>query len=143
MRYVATTAGFDAQFLHGFAQINFSTLRNLQRGVVALQDFEHASAVEWLDILIGSCFAEASGDHLGQVFLLLVVLVELLNTLHLLVVEPVGRLVVAQLMEHLSVELFMIDVAHIVDELALGNRQADAGATGDAGRWSCHNPERR
>lgn len=42
--------------------------------------------------------------------------------------EPVGRLLHAQLIEHLGVELFVIDGAVVVDELPVRNRHADVAS---------------
>ena len=84
VRYIAKTARLDAQLLHRSTHIDFGSWRNLQRGVVTLQNLKHASAVNGLHLLTLLRLAEAGGDHLCQVLLLLVVLVELLNTLHLL-----------------------------------------------------------
>ena len=59
-------------------------------------------------------------------------MVQLLDTLHLVVREPVRRLGNRQLMNHLSIQLLVVNLTRIVDIQPLGNLQADVSA---AARW--------
>ena len=52
-------------------------------------------------------------------------MVELLDAGHLFVVKPVGRFILAQFVEHLGVELIIVDVSRVVDVLTFRNRHAD------------------
>ena len=85
---IAVTDSLNTQLLHGFADVDFGSLCDGECGVVIMQNLQHPRAVEGFHRLVGFWLAEAGGDHLCQVFLLLVVLVELLDARHLLVVEP-------------------------------------------------------
>ena len=87
---VAVANRLDTQLPHGSADIDLSPLRDAERGVVALQNLQYTGATDGLHILVALGLAEAGGNHLGQILLLLIVLVELLDACHLLVVEPVG-----------------------------------------------------
>ena len=73
--------------------------------------------------------AEADLHHLSDVLLFQIVLVQLLNTRHLTVVEPIRRLGYRQFIDHLSIKLTIIDLASVVDILPIRNRQADITTT--------------
>lgn len=117
-----------AKFLHGQAEMNLHAVGGLQRGVLSPDEFQHLRAVHGGSRLVIDWFAEAGADHLAQVLLLHVVLVQLLNTCHLSIVEPVGSLHFTQFMHYLGVELFVRYVARVVNKLSFGNGQTDVAA---------------
>lgn len=51
------------------------------------------------------------------------------TTLYLLVVKPVWKFQITNLISHLRKELLVVDFTHIVDKHTLGNRQADVSTT--------------
>ena len=69
--------------------------------------------------------AETSVHHFAEVPLLHEVQVQLLDARHLLVVEPVGGLKLTDFVQHLSIELIVIDVARVVNHLPFRSAQAD------------------
>ena len=91
------------QLLERCAQVTFYAVVDDQRGVLTLDDFQHLTAVDGLYRLTLLGLAEAGFHHLSNILFLHVVLVELLDARHLIVVEPVGGLIHTQLVEHLSV----------------------------------------
>ena len=101
------------------------TLANLDAGILLRNDFEHLRAVQVLCRFAFLRLAEAELDHLGHILLLHVPLVQLLDAGHLVVVEPVGSLQLAQFVQHLGIQLVVVDVARIVDEPSLRDGQTD------------------
>ena len=69
--------------------------------------------------------SEAHLNHLRDVLLFQIVLVQLLDTGHLIVREPIRCLGHLQLIHHLSIQLLIIDLTRIVDIQPVGNLQTD------------------
>ena len=69
--------------------------------------------------------AEAGVHHRCDVLLLHVVQVHLLNTDYLLIVKPIGGVQLANLVQHLGIQLLVVNVTRIVNQLPIGNSQAD------------------
>ena len=99
------------------------TLAYFNAGILLRDNLKHLRAVQVLCRFTFLRLAEAEPDHLGHILLLHITLVQLLDTCHLVVVEPVGSLQFAQFVQHLGIQLVVVDVARIVDELPLGNVQ--------------------
>ena len=93
------------QLLERCAQVTFHAVVDDQRGVLTLDDFQHLTAVDGLYRLTLLGLAEAGFHHLSNILLLHVVLVELLDASHLVVVKPVGCLLLSQFVEDLGIEL--------------------------------------
>ena len=107
----------EAQFGESFTQTDFRRVVVFHRRVLLADNADELAAVHGFHVLTLIRLAEADGDNLGNVLLLHVLQVQFLNTRHLLVVEPVGRIQLTNLVEHLSIELVVVNVARIVDEL--------------------------
>ena len=69
--------------------------------------------------------AETNLYYFHDVLLFHKTLVHLLQAGHLVVVEPIGCLLLTQLIEHLGIELLVVNLACVVDELPLRNLQTD------------------
>ena len=53
------TDGFDTKLLHGFANVDFGSLSDVECGVVIMQNLQHPRAVEGFHCFVGFWFAEA------------------------------------------------------------------------------------
>ena len=73
--------------------------------------------------------AEAVANHVLQVLLLEERQVGFLDSSHLVVGEPIGRLHLLYLKEHLGKQLRIVYRSLIIDELSLGNLKAEVSST--------------
>ena len=123
--YVAAVDVLIAEFAHGAAQIDAGAVGDINGGELVMDEVEHLGAADGLHLLTCFGLAETGFNDFRHVLLLHELLVELLDADDLVVVEPVGRLLLTELVEHLGVELLVVNLARVVDELSFGYRQAD------------------
>ena len=123
--YVAAVDVLIAEFAHGAAQIDAGAVGDINGGELVMDEVEHLGTADGLHLLTCFGLAETGFNDFRHVLLLHELLVELLDADDLVVVEPVGRLLLTELVEHLGVELLVVNLARVVDELAFGYRQAD------------------
>ena len=72
---------------------------------------------------------ETSLYYLSNVSLIHIVQVQLLNASHLIITEPIRCLGHFQLIQHLRIKLVVVNLACIVDEFTLRNRDTDVSTT--------------
>ncbi len=116
---------FEAKGRDGLAQTNPVANGVLQRRIVLLHDVNHLVAVHGLDHFTFMRLTETSNEHLAEILLLHEVLIQLLNTGHLVVVEPIGCLLLLKFVDHLRIKLAVVNVTRIVDQLPIRNQNAD------------------
>ena len=114
-----------AEFLHCCANADLRTMSARHGRIFPLDDLQHLRAVHRLYDLIFLWLAETGYDDLRDVLLLHILLIQLLDAGHLLVVEPIRRLQLLQLIHHLSIQLTIIDLARVVNQLTVRNLDAD------------------
>ena len=99
-----------------------------QRRVFRLYHLQHLLAIHGLGRFTLLGLAEANGYDVRHILLLRELDVQLLDAGHLVVVEPVRSLLLAQLIEHLGIELLVVDFPYIIYILPLRNLDADVAA---------------
>ena len=73
--------------------------------------FQQVRGVHRLHMLVLHRFAEAYLDDLHDILLLHKLLVELLDTRHLVIIKPIRCLLFAQFIDHLRIELVIVYLA--------------------------------
>ena len=142
VRPVASLRQLIAELLHRQSDVDLRTSRVRHQRILLLNQFEQLLAIHRLCHLTLLRLSDTGIQDLSNVLLLHVVLVQLLDALHLEVVEPIRCLHLSQLMEHLRIELSIVDVTLIVDQLTFWNRQTDvatraSGVTNDSIKHAC------
>ena len=122
-------AAFEVEDFQGMTEVYPASVAHRYRGVFAADNLEYLRGGQRFDLLALLGVAEADFHHFGQVFQFHILQIHLLDAHHLFVVEPVGSLHLLQLVQHLGIKLFVVDVAHVVDELSLVDGQADVATT--------------
>ncbi len=107
------------------SQLYFRLCSNSHVGVCITDNLQHFRSAHRLHLLTLLGLAKADFYHLCNVLLLHVGEVQLLNTSNLLVVEPIGRIQLTDFVQHLGIQLLVVNVASIVNQLTFGNSQAD------------------
>ena len=107
------------------SQFYFRLCRDGDVRILATDNLQHLRGVQRFHLLTILGLAEAGFHHLCDVFLLHVVQVHLLNTDYLLIVKPIGGVQLANLVQHLGIQLLVVNVTRIVNQLPIGNSQAD------------------
>ena len=100
---VAMIGVLIAQFLQCQSQMYLGAVAALDGGVFMLNEFQQLSAAHGFCGFSLIRFAEAAANNFSNVLLLHVIEVQLLNTGDLAVVEPVGSLLLADLVKHLCI----------------------------------------
>ena len=95
---------------------------------------ENIATCQGTHVLIRIGMAETDTDDFCQVAFSHEAGIELLQTGHFFVVEPIGSLLLLQFVEHLCVELPIVNIAHIINIHPLGNLDTDVAAAGDIGK---------
>ena len=119
-RTVASLGQFVARLLHRQSDVDPGASGVGHQGILLLHQLQQLLAIHRLSRLALLGLTNAGVQDLCNVLLLHEVLVQLLNTLHLEVVKPVGSLRLSQFMKHLGIELLVVDVALVVDQFPSG-----------------------
>ena len=128
-RHVTMFRMLELEFLHSLTQMDPRAVIDLQRRILFLHQRQHLSAVHRLHLFTFHGLAETGRDDIRHILLLHKLQVQLLNTGHLIVVEPIRGILLTQLIKHLSIQLIVIDVIRVVDLLSIWNRQTDLTST--------------
>ena len=107
------------------SQFYFRLRRDGDMRILVADNLQHLRGVQRFHVFTILGLAEAGFYHLCDVLLLHVVQVHLLNTGNLLVVEPIGGIQRADFVQHLGIQLLVVNVASIVNQLTFWNSQAD------------------
>ena len=97
----------------------------LQRRIILLDDLDDLAAVHRLGHLALVRLTEAGSKHLSDVLLFHKVLIQLLDTGHLIIAVPIRCLQHLQLIDHLCIQLSVVDFSRIVNHLTIVNLDAD------------------
>ena len=102
---------FETQSSDRLAELNPIAHCVFKRRIILLNDVDHLATVHRLYRFTLNWLTEAGHEHLAKILFLHEVLIQLLNTGHLIIVEPVGGLLLLQFIHHLRIQLPIIDVA--------------------------------
>ena len=119
---------------YGLAQLHLVANRLHQRRIILLHNADNLVAAHCLNILAFNWLTEASFEHLRKVLLLHKLLVQLLDTCHLVVAEPIGCFLLLQLVNHLSIQLTIVNLALIINKVSFWNLDTDVST---ASCWVC------
>ena len=114
---VASLRQFVARILHRQSDVDPRASCVSHQRIFLLDEFQQLPAVHRLCHLSLFGLADAGIQDLCNVLLLHVVLVQLLDALHLDVVKPVRSLHLTQFVEHLGIELAVVDVTVVVRQM--------------------------
>ena len=123
--YMAVLLAFVFKAYEYTSQLYFRLCRDGDMRILVADNFQHLRGVQRFHVFTILGLAEAGFHHLCDVLLLHVVQVHLLNTGNLLVVEPIGGIQRADFVQHLGIQLLVVNVTRIVNQLPIGNSQAD------------------
>ena len=124
-----TTIGtLETKCPHSLAQIHLRAVRSLDRRILFGDNLQEPLTIHRLCQFARFRLTEAVADDVCNILLFQIVLVQLLDTGHLIVVKPIGRLLHPQLIEHLRIQLVVVNLTRIVDVFTLRNRHADVSA---------------
>ena len=114
IRYVRVILVVEAKRRDDLTQTDLVTDCVLQRWIVLLDDLDELVAVHRLGHLTLVRLTEAGSKHLSDVLLFHKVLIQLLDTGHLIVAVPIRCLQHLQFIHHLCIQLAIVDFARIV-----------------------------
>ena len=106
---VASLGRLVAELLHRQSDMNLRASRVGHQRILLLHQFQQLLAIHRLSCLTLFRLTDTGVQNLSNVLLFHIVLVQLLNALHLEVVEPIRGLHLAQFIENLSIELIVVD----------------------------------
>ena len=136
IRYVTVTLVLVVEGDECTSQFYLCLRRDCHVGICVADNFQHLRSVHRLHLLTLLGLAETDFHHLCNVLLLHIGEVQQLNTGHLLVVEPIGSIQLTDFVQQLGVQLLIVNVASIVNQLSLGNAEADVATTARCiGQW--------
>ena len=117
-----------ALLLHCQTDVHLCAMGAFHHRILLLDDAQHLLAIECLHVFTLVWLAETKGDYLGYIFLLHISLIQGLDASDLFVVIPIRCMQLVEFIQHLRIELIIVDVTRIIDELSFGNRDAQITA---------------
>jgi len=127
--YIVVVGRLVAEGFHGESQADFVAVVDLDGGILLLDEAQQHLGIHGLCRLTLQRLTEADLNNLSNVLLLHKLLIQLLETDHLVVVESIGGLQLLQFVHHLSIQLPVIDLPRVVNHQPVRNLDADVTAT--------------
>ena len=127
--YIVVVGRLVAEGFHGESQADFVAVVDLDGGILLLDKGQQHLGIHGLRRLTLFRLTEADLNNLRNVLLLHKLQIQLLETDHLVVVEPIGGLQLLQFVHHLSIQLLIIDLARVVDHQPVRDLDADVATT--------------